>query len=85
MGACDEEGKGSKVMAMGIRVVGDKEGEGNEEGNGIGNKGVVRRRERWLWQQERWRRGWQAINGNKGNSNGDGNGVGDGDGDKAGG
>ncbi len=26
MGACDEDGKGGKAMAMGIRVVGDKEG-----------------------------------------------------------
>jgi hypothetical protein len=30
MGACDKEGKGGKAMAMGIRVVGDKEGEGGK-------------------------------------------------------
>ncbi len=30
MGACDKEGKGSKAMAMGIRVAGDKEGKGDE-------------------------------------------------------
>ncbi len=30
MGACDEEGKGGKAIAMGIRVVGDKEGKGGE-------------------------------------------------------
>jgi hypothetical protein len=30
MGACDEEVKGGKAMAMGIRVVGNKEGEGDE-------------------------------------------------------
>ncbi len=36
MGACDKEGKGSKAMAMGIRVA------GNKEGNGVGNKGGVR-------------------------------------------
>ncbi len=30
MGACDEEGKGSKAMAMGIRVAGDEEGEGDK-------------------------------------------------------
>jgi hypothetical protein len=30
MGACDKEGKGGKAMAMGIRVAGDEEGEGDE-------------------------------------------------------
>jgi hypothetical protein len=30
MGACDKEGKGGKAMAMGIRVVGNKEGEGDK-------------------------------------------------------
>ncbi len=30
MGACDKEGKGGKAMAMGIRVAGNKEGEGDE-------------------------------------------------------
>jgi hypothetical protein len=42
MGACDKEGESSKVMAMGIWMVADKEGKGNKEGNGIGNKGGVR-------------------------------------------
>jgi hypothetical protein len=45
MGACDKEGKGGKAMAMGIRVVGDKEGKGNEEGDVIGKKGGVQQRE----------------------------------------
>jgi hypothetical protein len=35
IGACDKEGEGGKVMVTGIRVV------GNEEGNGISNKGGV--------------------------------------------
>ncbi len=30
LGACDKEGKGGKAMAMGIRVAGDEEGEGDE-------------------------------------------------------
>ncbi len=30
MGACDKEGEGGKAMAMGIRVAGDEEGEGDE-------------------------------------------------------
>ena len=61
MGACDEKGEGGKAMAMGIRVAGDEEGEGGEAGDGVGDEGGVRRRERWLWRQERWQRGWQAV------------------------
>ncbi len=72
-------------MAMGIRLAGDEEGEGDEAGDGVGDKGGVRRRERWLWQQERWQQGWQVIDGNKGDGDGDGDDVGDGDGDEAGG
>jgi hypothetical protein len=35
-------------MAMGIRVAGDKEGERDEAGNGVGDEGgVVRRREQF--------------------------------------
>jgi hypothetical protein len=50
MGACDKEGEGSKVMAMGIRVVGNKAGKGNKEGNGVGKEDRVQQREQWLWQ-----------------------------------
>jgi len=85
MGACDEKGEGGKVMAMGIRVAGDEEGEGDEAGNGVGDEGGVQLRERWLWQQEQWQRGWQAIDGDKGDGDGDGDDVDDGDGDEAGG
>ena len=77
--------RAGKAMAMGIRVAGDEEGERDEAGDGIGDEGGVRRRERWLWQQERWQRGWQAIDGNKGDGDGDGDDVGDGNGDEAGG
>ena len=48
MEACDEKGEGGKAMAMGIMVAGDKEGERDEAGDGVGNEGGVRRRERWL-------------------------------------
>ncbi len=48
MGACDKEGKGGNGMAASIRVVGSKEGKGDEEGDGVGNKGGVQRREQWL-------------------------------------
>ena len=39
MGACDEKGEGGKAMAMGIRVVGDEEGERDEAGDGVGDEG----------------------------------------------
>jgi hypothetical protein len=40
MGACDEKGEGGKAMAMGmgIRVAGDEVGEGDEAGDGVGDK-----------------------------------------------
>jgi len=43
MGACDEKGEGIKTMVMGIRVVGDEEGErdeagDDEESDGFGGK-----------------------------------------------
>jgi len=41
MGACGEKGEGGKAMVMGIRVAGDKEGERNEAGDGIGDEGGV--------------------------------------------
>jgi len=86
MEACDEKGEGGKAMAMGIRVAGDEEGEGGEAGDhGVGDEGGVQRRERWLWRQEQWQRGRQAIDGDKGDGDGDGDDVGDdGDGDEAG-
>jgi len=45
MGACVEKGEGGKAMAMEIRVTGDEEGEGDESGDDVGDKGGVRRRE----------------------------------------
>ena len=45
MGACDEKGEGGKAMAMGIRVAGDEEGEGDTAGDGVGDEGGVRQRE----------------------------------------
>jgi hypothetical protein len=61
MEACDKKGEGGKAMAMRIRVVSDKEGEGDEAGDGVGDEGGVRRKERWLWWQEQWQRGLQAT------------------------
>ena len=41
MGTCDKKGEGGKVMAMGIRVVGDEDGERDEAGDGVGDEGGV--------------------------------------------
>ncbi len=75
----------AKVTAM--RVVGDKEGKGDDEKDGVGNEGGVRQRGQWQRLQEQSPRGRWASNGDEGNgdgdSNGKGNDVGDGDGDKA--
>jgi hypothetical protein len=54
MGAHDEEDKSGKAMATGMRVAGDNEGKGKEEGNGVGHKGGVQQIEQLLWQQEQW-------------------------------
>jgi hypothetical protein len=83
----NKEGKGGKVMVTAIRVAGDKEGKGNKEGDGVGNKGDVQQRWRWQQQQEQWQQGWWVSDNNKGDgsSNGDGNNLGNGDGNKGGG
>ncbi len=41
-----------RAMVMEIRVVGNKEGEGNDEKDDVGEEGGVRRRGRWRWLQE---------------------------------
>jgi hypothetical protein len=41
MGARDTEGKGDKAMVMAIRVAGNKEGNGDKDGNRISNEGGV--------------------------------------------
>ncbi len=46
MRACDEKGAGGKVMAMGIRVAGDEEGEGGKAGDGVGNC-----HRPWYWRE----------------------------------
>jgi hypothetical protein len=67
-------------------VPGNREGKGGK-GHGIGDEGGVQQRGQWQQQQGRWRRGWRASMGNKGD--GDGNGdcanLGDSDNNEAGG
>jgi hypothetical protein len=75
----------ARAMVAAMRVVGNKEGKGSK-GHGVGNKGGVRQRGKWRWQQERWQGGWWASNSHEGNgdSNGKVEDVGDGNGNKAG-
>jgi hypothetical protein len=44
-------------MVSAMRVAVDKEGEGNDEKDGIGDEGGVQRRGQWQRRQERWLRG----------------------------
>ncbi len=46
-----------RVMVMAMRVVGNKEGNGDDKKDGIGNEGGVQRRGQWQRLQERWQRG----------------------------
>ncbi len=46
-----------RVMVMEMRVVGNEEGEGNDEKDDIGDKGGVRQRGRWQQLQEQWQQG----------------------------
>ncbi len=41
-----------RAMVMAMRVVDDKEGEGDDEKDGIGDKDGVGLRGRWQWLQE---------------------------------
>jgi hypothetical protein len=41
-----------RAMVMEIRVVGDKEGTGDDKKDDVGDEGGVRQRRRWRWLQE---------------------------------
>jgi hypothetical protein len=43
-----------RAMVTEIRVVGDKEGKGNDEKDDVGDEGGVQQRGRWRRLQERW-------------------------------
>jgi hypothetical protein len=57
----------ARVMVMAMRVPVDEEGEGGT-GHGI-NEGGMQQRGRWQRRQERWQRGWQMSDGDKGDGN----------------
>jgi hypothetical protein len=46
-----------RAMVTEIRVVGDKEGKGDNEKDGVGDEGGVRRRGQWQRLQEQWQQG----------------------------
>ncbi len=50
--AATKRAKVDRGMVMEMRVVGDEEGEGNDEKDGIGDEGGVRQRVRWRRLQE---------------------------------
>ncbi len=45
--AATKRARVARAMVMAMRVVGDKEGEGEDEKDGGGNEGDVRQRGRW--------------------------------------
>jgi hypothetical protein len=55
--AATKRARVDRGMVTEIRVVGDEEGEGDDEKDSVGDKGGVQRRGRWRWLQERWRGG----------------------------
>ncbi len=55
--AATKRARVERGMVTEMRVVGDEEGKGDDEKDGVGDEGGVRRRRRWRWLQERWRRG----------------------------
>ncbi len=47
MMAATKRARVDRAMVTEMRVVGDEEGKGNNEKDGVGNEGGVRRRGRW--------------------------------------
>ncbi len=55
--AATKRARVDRAMVTEMRVVGDKEGEGNNKKYGVGDKGGVQLRGQWRRLQEQWRRG----------------------------
>jgi hypothetical protein len=55
--AATKRARVDRAMMTEMRVVGDKEGKGDNEKDGVGDEGGVQQRGRWRWLQEQWRRG----------------------------
>ncbi len=54
MMAATKRARVDRAMVMEMRVVGNEEGEGNDEKDDVGDEGGVRQRGRWQWLQEQW-------------------------------
>jgi hypothetical protein len=55
MMAATKRARVERAMVMAMRVVGNKEGEGDDKKDGIGDEGGVRQRGQWGRLQEQWR------------------------------
>jgi hypothetical protein len=66
MMAATKRARVARAMVMAMRVVDDKEGEGDNEKDDGGNEGGMRRRGQGRRRQERWQQGWRASDGDKG-------------------
>ncbi len=55
--AATKRARVDRGMVTEMRVVGDKEGKGDDKNDDVGDEGGVRQRGRWRWLQEQWRRG----------------------------
>ncbi len=55
--AATKRARVDRGMVTKMRVVGDKEGKGDNKKDDVGDEGGVRQRGRWRWLQERWQRG----------------------------
>ncbi len=53
MMAATKRARVDRAMVIEMRVVGDKEGKGNNKKDGVGNKDAVQQRGPWRWLQER--------------------------------
>jgi hypothetical protein len=52
--AVTKKARVDRAMVTKIRVVGDKEGKGNDKKDDVGDEGGVQRRGRWQWLQKQW-------------------------------
>jgi hypothetical protein len=55
--AATKRARVDRAMVMEIRVVGNKEGKGNDEKDDVGDEGGVRQRGQWRRLQEGWQQG----------------------------
>ncbi len=57
MMAATKRARVERSMVTAMRVVGDKEGKGDNKKDGVGNEGGMQQTGRWQRLQEQWRQG----------------------------